>query len=392
MDTSLLESIGLTKSEINVYMALLELGTATTGPIVEKSGAASSKIYEILDRLMQKGLVSSVIEEGIKHFEAASPERILDYLQEKEQKLQEQKQSIKNLIPELLLKKTLAKYKTEATVFRGMKGLETAFKDTLQVLKKGDTMYVYVVGELDVRMSDYFKKQYQFREKIGIKTKTIYSDEGRQWYERERKGMRLAEGKVIPNAMASPATVNIYKDNVIIRIGDSKNVIAIRIKNKDLADSFYDQFLLLWNQDVLVYKGFEPVTERFRSMLDELESGDEYQVIGATYGHLGEQLSDWFRNYHKERVKKGIKARLLGDPDYKKDILEEFIHGGDPTGKISEVRSLPKALSGIPMQINLYKGNKVIFFMFEKDMRCFEISSEALYKNFRAYFEALWNT
>ena len=57
MNTEILQEIGLTKSEINVYLALLELGSSSTGKIVDKSKAASSKIYEILDRLMQKRIV-----------------------------------------------------------------------------------------------------------------------------------------------------------------------------------------------------------------------------------------------------------------------------------------------------------------------------------------------
>ena len=73
MNVELLEAIGLTKSEIKVYLALLELGSSTTGPIVEKSGASSSKIYEILEKLIQKGLVGHVIKAGKKHFEAAPP-------------------------------------------------------------------------------------------------------------------------------------------------------------------------------------------------------------------------------------------------------------------------------------------------------------------------------
>ena len=77
-----LEEIGLTKSEIKVYLALLELGSSQTGKIVQKSKAASSKIYEILEKLIQKGLVSYIIKSGIKHFEAAPPERIMDYLEE----------------------------------------------------------------------------------------------------------------------------------------------------------------------------------------------------------------------------------------------------------------------------------------------------------------------
>ena len=41
MNLEILETIGLTKAEIKVYSALLELGSSTTGPIVEKSGASS---------------------------------------------------------------------------------------------------------------------------------------------------------------------------------------------------------------------------------------------------------------------------------------------------------------------------------------------------------------
>ncbi len=47
-----LEKIGLTNSEIKVYLSLLELGTVSKGAIVKKSGIASSKIYEITDKLI----------------------------------------------------------------------------------------------------------------------------------------------------------------------------------------------------------------------------------------------------------------------------------------------------------------------------------------------------
>ena len=70
MKKSLLEDIGLTRSEINVYLALLELGSSTTGKIIDKAKVSSSKIYEVLDKLIQKGLVSFIIKSGIKYFQA----------------------------------------------------------------------------------------------------------------------------------------------------------------------------------------------------------------------------------------------------------------------------------------------------------------------------------
>ena len=138
VNTELLEEIGLTKSEIKVYLALLELGSSTTGPIVEKSGASSSKIYEILDKLIQKGLASFVVEAGTKRFEAADPKRILDYLKEKEAKLKKQEKEIEKILPELELKKTMAKYRSEAKVFKGVKGGETAFKYLINSMTKKD--------------------------------------------------------------------------------------------------------------------------------------------------------------------------------------------------------------------------------------------------------------
>lgn len=45
MDTQILEDIGLTNAEIKVYIALLELGTSTAGPIIEKTGLQNSVVH-----------------------------------------------------------------------------------------------------------------------------------------------------------------------------------------------------------------------------------------------------------------------------------------------------------------------------------------------------------
>jgi len=54
MDISPLKEAGLTEGEIRVYLALLELGLSTSGPILEKSGITKSIIYRILDKLIKK--------------------------------------------------------------------------------------------------------------------------------------------------------------------------------------------------------------------------------------------------------------------------------------------------------------------------------------------------
>ena len=94
MDISTLKEAGLTDGEIKVYIAMLELGSSTTGPIIEKSGIARSIIYLILEKLMQKGLASFITKEKTKYFQAAEPQRILQYIGEREKRLKENKKKV----------------------------------------------------------------------------------------------------------------------------------------------------------------------------------------------------------------------------------------------------------------------------------------------------------
>jgi len=74
-----LEKIGLTKGESEVYVLLVETGNSTAGDIIKKSTLASSKVYDILQRLVNKGLASFSIKNGVKYYDATSPERLIDF-------------------------------------------------------------------------------------------------------------------------------------------------------------------------------------------------------------------------------------------------------------------------------------------------------------------------
>ena len=94
METELLQKIGMNKSEVKVYLKLLELGSSTTGPIMHHAKVSSSKIYGVLQRLIEKGLVSFIIKSKTRYYHASSPEALLDYVHEKENEVENQKQNI----------------------------------------------------------------------------------------------------------------------------------------------------------------------------------------------------------------------------------------------------------------------------------------------------------
>ena len=172
MIESALQKIGLTDGEIRVYLALLELGSTSVGNIIKKSGISGSKTYEVLDRLIKKGLVNHITKNNVTYFEAASPERILDYLDEKEEEIEEEKTEIKKILPELILKQKSAK-KSEAKIFTGWEGLKTANEDIIKTLKKGEEWLSMGLTEQPKPWEIHFNKRQKVRANKGIKHKHL---------------------------------------------------------------------------------------------------------------------------------------------------------------------------------------------------------------------------
>ena len=94
MDKKLLRGIGLAESEISVYSALLEMGSSKAGDLVNELSLHRSRIYDALNMLLEKGLVSYVIRNNVKYFEASDPEKLLTRVEEQKKMLDERKKEI----------------------------------------------------------------------------------------------------------------------------------------------------------------------------------------------------------------------------------------------------------------------------------------------------------
>src|SRR3989344_8998366 len=114
--------IGLTEGESKVYLALSELGSSSVGPIVKKSRVAYSNIYDILNRLIDKGIVSFIIKNKTKYFQAGPPSNLIYFLDKKQEQIVEQRESLKKMLPELERFQHL-EAKEEAEIFLGNNGL-----------------------------------------------------------------------------------------------------------------------------------------------------------------------------------------------------------------------------------------------------------------------------
>ena len=242
---SQLKEIGLNKSEIRVYFSLLKIGASSTGPIVNESKTANSKVYEVLEKLIQKGLVSFFVKENVKYYKAATPKMILEYLKEKRETLEKQESKIKEIMPMLL---SLEKEKDDekgATIFSGPRGIKTAFTNLVDELEKGDEVHimgVYDFGEEFLNSALYFQK---IRANKGIKAKILINKEAQKIAD-EFRTYSPVEIRFMPRGMSTPAIFLIYSDKVIINI--AKEMTFFVLKSKSASEAFETYFQYLWKK------------------------------------------------------------------------------------------------------------------------------------------------
>jgi len=143
MNTEILEELGLTKNESLIYLALLELGSAQVSKIASKTNLNRANMYNTINSLIKRGLISYVIKNNIKHFTAAKQIRLLEILKEKQGKLQ-------TILPELeSIEKIPEKIKVE--IYEGKEGAKAFFSDmaktTSEVVAFGVTGIAYDILE-----------------------------------------------------------------------------------------------------------------------------------------------------------------------------------------------------------------------------------------------------
>jgi predicted transcriptional regulator len=245
-EAELISEADLTPGEAKTYLALLELGSTTAGPIIEKSGVARSFIYNILNSLIEKGLVSYVLKDGTRIYQAAEPSRIVDYMQTRKEQLEKNQEKIQALLPKLMLLQSSAPT-TAVSVFAGFKGIQTCFERYQLKLKKGDEYLCYGAYPIqEEKYHTYWKKHHKERIKEGITCRMLFNQGTARSIMLNRNSYKGCDTRYMPTALKTPAWFYIYADVVGIFL-QSRSPVAIEIVNEEIATTFRQYFEEFWS-------------------------------------------------------------------------------------------------------------------------------------------------
>ncbi len=246
MDTKLLEKIGLTPGEIKAYLALLRIGSSSTGPLAKESGVSRSKLYSILDKLEKKGLASHIDKRGVIHYQAVELAKVMDYIHEKEEEFKKLEEEFEDFLPKLEGYQKQSGAIQNVAIYQGLEGLKVAHEHVYLKVKKGEEyVYMGIPKYQPEAQHRYWTKDHQRRVSLGIRTRLLFNKDTAREVLKNRNDYVLCDARYMATDIKTPAYFLVYKDTVMMAI-PSSNPLAIEIVSQEIADAFMAYFEEFW--------------------------------------------------------------------------------------------------------------------------------------------------
>lgn len=233
--------VGLTPGEAKVYLAMIHIGPSRVGKIVEISGVSQSKIYNVLDRLILKGLASYNLQDNIKYFQSLEPSRLHEYIHRKEDEVRRQKEALTQIISDLSKNVNAAKRST-SEIFIGERSLRSAYMTLLSDSKRGDILrYFYPYPNAHENASPFYSRFYKYQKSKGLVERGIVNSDFKnsQHFKEIPKDVKLRHVN-----FPLPGTIDIFADKLLII--DWKTITGILITSSEIAGIFVDYFDSIW--------------------------------------------------------------------------------------------------------------------------------------------------
>ncbi len=242
-----LEEMGLSKIEVEAYLALLKTaGAQPASVLANRMSINRTTAYKALVNLSKLGLATKTMKHGIICFFAEDPEDTLkNLIEEKEQVLKDVNQTILDALPSLMVGEDSSPHLPKIRYYEGLDGLKQIYES---VLKEGVDYYRYgditkIYGTLGEYTEDFIKR----RNKMGITAHAImpYHKRSEELYKKDKEELRKA--LYIPHDLFPiEGEVRIFGNKVAILSLKKDSPIGVIIESEIVARMFKSIFMLTW--------------------------------------------------------------------------------------------------------------------------------------------------
>ncbi|KKT72906.1 MAG: Transcriptional regulator, TrmB [Microgenomates group bacterium GW2011_GWA2_44_7] len=154
---SLLQPFGLTEEESAVYLCLIENGTKSALEISRGLKMGRTKVYRLVNQLIQKGLVTQAFEELGFKFTAGSYQQLELLLKQREHEVETLKNTLPSVFQQLSTLSMASRENSKVLYYKGVEGLEQV---TWNSSKAKDKLRIFEIVDMSAFLD------YGFCEKV----------------------------------------------------------------------------------------------------------------------------------------------------------------------------------------------------------------------------------
>ena len=232
-----LESIGLHKNEIIIYLDLIKIGHSSAHDIANRTKIHRPNVYDTLERLIKKGIVTQSIDNNRKVFYPVTPKNLLNYLKQKEYDL-------KNIIPEIEKIHTIPSEKRRVTMSEGVKSFRIILNN---LLEKNETIYAYgIPKEVSEIIGGFIEDFHKRRILKKVVMKHIYNKDAEKRI-KYLNSLDYTEARHLPSFFDATITTLICGNIVLLNFWEEP-ISTITIENKAIAEAYKRYFDILWEE------------------------------------------------------------------------------------------------------------------------------------------------
>lgn len=236
-----LEAFGLDEKEVKVYLAGLEIGTASVLELSRRTELPRTTLYPILERLEHQGVFKVGKQKNTTVYIAELPDVLNRHLEDRAA-------LFSKTLPALVTIHGSVHEGPGVTFYEGSDGFKRVWKAIMNSGVKEYRLITSGTGLLDYAKEPYIVKRViaeRLQKKILSKQLIRDSKDARKIVEKDKEELR--ESRFLPSDINLPSTVIIFADQVAF-ITTRKENMMILLASGDVALTYKTLFDLIWDK------------------------------------------------------------------------------------------------------------------------------------------------
>jgi len=248
MNSKILSTFGLDKNESAAYLALLEIGPASVLEVANKSYINRSMLYDIIDRLIVKGLVYKSIRGKKTRLVARNPEVLQKMLSDK-------MSAFNSILPRLKEVAEKGSHKPVMSFHEGLLGIKQAYLGAIHSKEK--RLYAFVGVEsllsktkiLETFWDEEFKVE---RRKRNVFGQLLVPDNADGCAFQKKDNQNFRESRLVDTKKYNfPAEILMYDDIVAFVSYTQHEEYAMSIKSPAIAQTQKMIWRFMWEMCIV---------------------------------------------------------------------------------------------------------------------------------------------